>query len=587
MSIKKKIFAVFFAVTAVMLMQSAAFAYTGSGTESDPYIITDYKEFADLSKANISTTATPKEKWYKLGCDISAEDDTNNTYAILIGNNVDYESYMHLDLAGYTMSRTAITTDPGMFRLQAGKLFIDDSEGTGRIECQIGITDTPKTTADTGAIFHLKSNSYFYATTELIINGGTFSTPNNKYPCIKAYSANGTIRINDGTFLNGPVETAVDANYNAKTKTYIKGGSFSILRLSDLGETIIYDCIVTEKIFSSNSLLKYMIASNSTVTCNGSAVTDLNVQGKEGYIVITSPDKHTVTFRSNGADGEMPNARAYTGDTFTFPECKFTAPEGHYFNNWLYNGQYYSVGDTLTVSGDMTVTAQWEPKKYIVSFATGGVYTEPEQIVPYGSTASKPDVPYCYNGKYVDRWDTALGNEFDFSTKITENIFLYAHWVDISNTITGLTNKKTYTVYYGDPVVLSESKTRNDSTLWSVTVGGRTIPVETLSTNTSSACIIPADAAAFVGKSVAAIFTKTTTTNGRSFTTTTQIYLNYVYKQGDINGSGDIDSEDAAMLLKHISGKEALDSEVLKRGDMNYDGKYDMLDVIAILNKAA
>lgn len=64
MSIKKKIFAVFFAVTAVMLMQSAAFAYTGSGTESDPYIITDYKEFADLSKANISTTATPKEKWY-------------------------------------------------------------------------------------------------------------------------------------------------------------------------------------------------------------------------------------------------------------------------------------------------------------------------------------------------------------------------------------------------------------------------------------------------------------------------------------------------------------------------------------------
>ena len=62
---------------------------------------------------------------------------------------------------------------------------------------------------------------------------------------------------------------------------------------------------------------------------------------------------------------------------------------------------------------------------------------------------------------------------------------------------------------------------------------------------------------------------------------------NYVYKQGDINGSGNIDSEDAAMLLKHISGKEALDSEVLKRGDMNYDGKYDVLDVIAILNKAA
>lgn len=585
----KKVFVVIFAVMAIMLMSRLAFAYTGSGSENDPYIITDYKEFADLSEANISTGATPKEKWYKLGCDIYSNDDSNKGYAIMIGNETDFASYMHLDLAGYKMSRDALTTNPGMFRLNAGKLYIDDSVGTGCIEGDLRIAENPSS-LDTGALFSFMSNHSFYAKTELIINGGTFITPNDKYPCVRAYSANGTIRINEGTFVNGAVETGINAKYDGETKTYIKGGTFSSLVLSDLGETIIYDC-VTEKIWTSNSKLKYMIASNSTVTCDGVTVTDLDIQGKTGHIVISSPDKHTVTYvGNNAAGGEMTNEKVYAGDTYTFPECRFTAPEGHYFNNWLWDGVYYSVGDSVTVTANMTVVAQWEPRKYIVSFNTGGYYTESDQLVKYGENAVEPAVPYCYNGKYVKYWETSLGEEFDFSTKITQNTILFAHWVDISNNITELTNGDTYTVYYGNDVKLLKTISRNDTVAWSVTVNGKGISVKVITEAPGSLCTIPAKATAFVGNDVTVVFTKNTpAASGRDTITTTQIYLNYVYKQGDSDGDGDIDNTDAALYLKHLSGNITylFNDEQIKRADVNYDGQCDMLDVIAIKKTAA
>ena len=44
MSKTKRFFAVLFTLMAVMLMNTAVFAYTGSGTKSDPYLITGLSE---------------------------------------------------------------------------------------------------------------------------------------------------------------------------------------------------------------------------------------------------------------------------------------------------------------------------------------------------------------------------------------------------------------------------------------------------------------------------------------------------------------------------------------------------------------
>ncbi|MBQ7265365.1 MAG: dockerin type I repeat-containing protein [Firmicutes bacterium] len=56
------------------------------------------------------------------------------------------------------------------------------------------------------------------------------------------------------------------------------------------------------------------------------------------------------------------------------------------------------------------------------------------------------------------------------------------------------------------------------------------------------------------------------------------------YKQGDLNKNGSLDAEDAAIMLKYISGSIQLDETQLEIADANSDGSKDMLDVISILN---
>lgn len=70
------------------------------------------------------------------------------------------------------------------------------------------------------------------------------------------------------------------------------------------------------------------------------------------------------------------------------------------------------------------------------------------------------------------------------------------------------------------------------------------------------------------------------------------VSADYVYKDAgfvikystDINLSGINDKIDAAMLLRHISGIEALTDDQYSRADINADGNVDMKDVIYILN---
>ena len=69
---------------------------------------------------------------------------------------------------------------------------------------------------------------------------------------------------------------------------------------------------------------------------------------------------YTVNYDGNGADGGSMSPEAVNeGGTFTFPACGFTRT-GYVFTNWTVDGVAYSEGQTLTVNGGITVTANWE-----------------------------------------------------------------------------------------------------------------------------------------------------------------------------------------------------------------------------------
>ena len=67
----------------------------------------------------------------------------------------------------------------------------------------------------------------------------------------------------------------------------------------------------------------------------------------------------TVTFDANGGTGTMSPVTVKSGDTYTLPGCGFEAPENKLFKAWKVNGTEYAVGDTISVTGNITVKAVW------------------------------------------------------------------------------------------------------------------------------------------------------------------------------------------------------------------------------------
>ena len=67
----------------------------------------------------------------------------------------------------------------------------------------------------------------------------------------------------------------------------------------------------------------------------------------------------TVTFDANGGTGEMDAKTVAVNAEFTFPKCKFTAPEGKQFSAWMIGEDTYEIGDTVTIAEDTVIKAVW------------------------------------------------------------------------------------------------------------------------------------------------------------------------------------------------------------------------------------
>ncbi|MCH5289064.1 MAG: InlB B-repeat-containing protein [Treponema sp.] len=149
---------------------------------------------------------------------------------------------------------------------------------------------------------------------------------------------------------------------------------------------------------------------------------------------------YTVSFDSNGGD-YVPQQSVQSGRTAVEPRSP--TRDDYVFDAW-YNG--VGVFDFSTpVTANLTLTAHWtyigddmppnednsNTTNYIVSFNTnGGTFVAPQSVAS-GTTAVEPDAPtrdgYTFNGWYS-------GNTpFDFSTLITADLTLTAHWIAATN----------------------------------------------------------------------------------------------------------------------------------------------------------
>lgn len=194
--------------------------------------------------------------------------------------------------------------------------------------------------------------------------------------------------------------------------------------------------------------------------------------GKYGDVTLTAqwtPITYTIKFApGEHGSGTMSDATyniAGTGSITSVPTSSFTAANGYEFSGWKVSsasdGSWtqnnpVSAGTSLTGKyGDVTLTAQWTPIEYTISFSgNGGTGTDPAQI-PYtieSTGVTLPANPYTKTGYSFTGWQPA-SNVGNWATSETYaagatvsagkygNVTLQAKWdemVDIVISVTGL-----------------------------------------------------------------------------------------------------------------------------------------------------
>lgn len=280
-------------------------------------------------------------------------------------------------------------------------------QGQGIVTLESG-SITGNTSEHFGGGVSLQSTAKFY------MNGGSVTGNTSMYGAGIAASDNSTVSISGGTisgntasYLGGGLYLNVDCNFimtggEIKNNTAVKGsggihyesrgaikfgGSATVTDNSAGGKA--YNVhIPNGKTLTIESALTEIIGV-TTVTAptgdkpvrltsglSGKGNADNFTSDNDVYSVVCCSDgeaellQHThstyaVTFAPNGGLGTMAAEDVTIGETYTLPDCTFTAPEGKVFKEWsvmIGNAEALSKqpGDTITVTADTTVTAVWD-----------------------------------------------------------------------------------------------------------------------------------------------------------------------------------------------------------------------------------
>jgi len=156
---------------------------------------------------------------------------------------------------------------------------------------------------------------------------------------------------------------------------------------------------------------------------------------------------YTVSFDINGGSGTTPLAQ--TGTSITLPSGNGLTKTGYTFDGWNTKadgtGTNYDAGASYTPTAPVTLHAKWIAG-YRVSFnINGGNGTTPSAEIgtsitlPSGNDLSKTG--YSFDGWNTNISGTGTNYSAGASYTPTASIILYARWVPLLASVTGLANK--------------------------------------------------------------------------------------------------------------------------------------------------
>ena len=182
------------------------------------------------------------------------------------------------------------------------------------------------------------------------------------------------------------------AGWQIGTETYQPGSSVTVS--SDITVSAIWAQNTKTVVFDANggsgSMNSVSVAAGGTLTlpeCTFTAPAGKSFAGwqigwktyEPGSTVTVTEDMtvtafwaqnmHTVTYSANGGGGSMSSISVSKGGTYVLPACGFTAPAGYVFSGWRVSGVLRQPGESLTVTNDLTVIAQWTGESCTVVYS--------------------------------------------------------------------------------------------------------------------------------------------------------------------------------------------------------------------------
>lgn len=174
------------------------------------------------------------------------------------------------------------------------------------------------------------------------------------------------------------------------------------------------------------------------------------------FVATWKTDEQLINFDNNGGTSTLTTAKAEVNVDYTIPTTKPTKL-GFNFIGWGYEGKVYQPGETIMIPDkDITLTAQWEIGRYLVSYnLDGGKDALEAEYIGYGMEYGITSVLPIKDGHIFKGWKSNVdGKTYQAGTviKITTETILTAQW-----------EIKTYTVSFngngGDNPPSSQTKT--------------------------------------------------------------------------------------------------------------------------------
>ena len=234
-----------------------------------------------------------------------------------------------------------------------------------------------------------------------------------------------TFQIADGGTYNNRFLTATNTTEKNYLKAVTTADAYSVFTISF--DATNKNAVITCTGKASRNILRYNANNGSPIfACytSGQSATYLQkyATGGGGYSAYSTSciPTYSITYDFAGGTGShCSNTSVPQGDSYTICDEEPTK-EGYTFLGWSDGTTTYAAGVTITPTGNVTLTAQWQIKTYTVTWSA----PEGSTAVPYnhGVALVVPDAPASCDGvKEFVGWTTHSG--YYHATTAPDDIF--------------------------------------------------------------------------------------------------------------------------------------------------------------------